>query len=296
MNRDCSGVGSAGEDSRCPCEPGWVWRRLPERAWPEWRPARRFTCRTWARSAAWATPRHFRTIGAGAAPLVAGFATRQDHGQRGFVFDGVMRKSLRWLWTPDGGLRSRRTGKGGRGHVPAWGARGQEPPGDWKVETLTLLGPFMRGYNQAGDIAGFMPITETQGLSAELSRPCGFVLPAGSGMPVDLGNHRTDRTGAVRTRSMTREGLWVAAGVPMTRAARAVSVFNGVASDLGTSGGAEACAYAASNAGTVVGYWMRTGTPTVRAAAAWTLDAAGQVTQRTDLGMLPVAPGAAAWS
>lgn len=232
----------------------------------------------------------------GVQPLVAGFATRADHGLRGFVFNGALQE-LSPL-APD--TQSVAYGVDGIGRTvgvmfqlgnPVNHAFRVDPDG-----TLAFLGDFTaRGVNQNGDIAGYRSAVETVGLAGELLFDRAITFRDGSGAPVvtDLGTLGASHWS--RAYGIGDDGTVVGcSGQADDSGTRAVAWAAGATRDLGTVGGTEACAYGINSSGLVCGYSSRGSNPEVRAPVTWQLSPTGQVMQTVDLGTLPAASGAAA--
>jgi probable HAF family extracellular repeat protein len=230
----------------------------------------------------------------GLSPRVAGFATKADHAQRGFMYDGAMHEII--PLAPD--TQTIGYGVDGQGRVVGVMFQlGEVTQRAFRTggATLTGLGTFTpRGVNEAGDIAGYMPVVESVGLSSELQFDHACVHRGGA--LTDLGTMNNSHWS--RAYAINNLGHLVGCtGNADDRGSRAVVWIDGTPHELPPFGvGGEACAYAVNEYGLAVGYSTGLANPGIRYAAVWWYDGNGQVTQYSNLGTLPAPAGAATWS
>jgi probable HAF family extracellular repeat protein len=230
----------------------------------------------------------------GLSPRVAGFATKADHAQRGFMYDGMIHEII--PLAPD--TQTIGYGVDAQGRViGVMFQLGEITPRAFRTGGATLagLGPFTaRGVNDAGDIAGYMPVVVTSGFATELQFDHACVYR--NGVLTDLGtmnNSHWSRAYAINNLGH----IAGCTGYTDDHGSRAVVWIDGTPHDLPPfNATGDACAYAVNDHGLAVGYSTGLTSPGTRSAAAWRYDGNGQVTQQTNLGTLPAPSGAATWS
>ncbi len=230
---------------------------------------------------------------AGAGPLIAGFATRGDSHHVAFVWNGSVLTPIAPIGTD---TQSAAFGVDGLGRVVGVSYSLGEPSVHafrWDQGVVTQLGDFTpRGVNQAGDIVGFLAVTDSFGLRED--HAC--VLPSGASGSTDLGTlfgASSSQAYAINTRGQV---VGVSAG-PGDQGTRAAIWFQGNKIDLGTLGGSTSAAYAINDTNLAVGWSDAGGTLPTNRATQFMLDVNGIVMSRVNMGVLPTSvPGAGAWS